>query len=168
MLHCLGSTANGATHSEPHSLRSHLALIWPVHEATDHRHRWPLGRRQRHDLPHAIRSSSATGTSTPAQCTARSAGRRSTTGIPLDDEAAVAALARRAQIVVEGGVVSIDGHDVTARFVPRRSTRPPPPSRGLPSVREVLVARQRQNGRAQGGVVMEGRDIGTVVFPAPT
>ena len=34
----------------------------------------------------------------------------------------------------------------------------------LPRVREVLVARQREMG-AQGGVVMEGRDIGTVVFP---
>ena len=34
----------------------------------------------------------------------------------------------------------------------------------MPSVREVLVARQRALGR-DGGVVMEGRDIGTVVFP---
>ena len=35
----------------------------------------------------------------------------------------------------------------------------------LPRVREILVARQRDYGR-EGGVVMEGRDIGTVVFPA--
>jgi cytidylate kinase len=34
----------------------------------------------------------------------------------------------------------------------------------LPLVREALVARQRATG-SQGGVVMEGRDIGTVVFP---
>jgi cytidylate kinase len=34
----------------------------------------------------------------------------------------------------------------------------------LPRVREVLVSRQREMG-ANGGVVMEGRDIGTVVFP---
>src|SRR5687768_8813141 len=34
-------------------------------------------------------------------------------GIPLDDEAELSELARRAEIVVEAGVVSIDGHDVT-------------------------------------------------------
>ena len=34
-------------------------------------------------------------------------------GLPLDDEAAVAALAERSPIIVEGGRVSIDGHDVT-------------------------------------------------------
>jgi cytidylate kinase len=86
-------------------------------------------------------------------------------GMPLDDEAQVAALARRADLIVEGGVVSIDGHDVT------RAIRTPDVDRiasavaRLPKVREVLVARQREMG-AQGGVVMEGRDIGTVVFPA--
>src|SRR5215210_4933668 len=85
-------------------------------------------------------------------------------GIALDDEAAIAALARRADIVVEGGVVSIDGHDVT------RAVRTPEIDKAatsvarLPKVREVLVARQRAMGQ-DGGVVMEGRDIGTVVFP---
>jgi CMP/dCMP kinase len=84
--------------------------------------------------------------------------------IPLDDEAAVAALADRAEIVVEGGVVSIDGHDV------RRAIRTPDIDAvaaavaRLPRVRAVLVARQRALGEA-GGVVMEGRDIGSVVFP---
>ena len=34
-------------------------------------------------------------------------------GVPLDDEAAVSVLARAATIHVEGGVVAIDGHDVT-------------------------------------------------------
>jgi cytidylate kinase len=85
-------------------------------------------------------------------------------GIPLDDEAAVSELARRADIVVEGGIVSIDGHDVT------RAIRTPDIDKAatavarLPKVREALVARQRALG-ADGGVVMEGRDIGTVVFP---
>src|SRR5688572_8172038 len=85
-------------------------------------------------------------------------------GIPLDDEAALSELARRAEIVVEGGVVSIDGHDVT------RAIRTPEIDKAativarLPRVREALVARQRQIGE-QRGVVMEGRDIGTVVFP---
>ena len=84
--------------------------------------------------------------------------------IPLDDEGQVAALAQRADLVVEDGVVQIDGHDVT------RAIRTPDIDRAatavarLPRVREVLVARQRALG-ASGGVVMEGRDIGTVVFP---
>ena len=85
-------------------------------------------------------------------------------GIALDDEGAVARLAERADIVVEGGVVAIDGHDVT------RAIRTPDIDKAatavarLPKVREVLVARQRALG-ADGAVVMEGRDIGTVVFP---
>jgi len=85
-------------------------------------------------------------------------------GIPLDDEAAVSALARRAEIVVEGGVVAIDGHDVTRAIrTPEIDTAATAVAR-LPKVREVLVARQRALG-SEGGVVMEGRDIGTVVFP---
>ena len=85
-------------------------------------------------------------------------------GLPLDDEAQVSALARRADLIVEGGVVSIDGHDVTSAIrTPDLDTIASVVAR-LPKVREVLVARQREMG-AQGGVVMEGRDIGTVVFP---
>ena len=85
-------------------------------------------------------------------------------GVALDDETAVADLARRAAITVEGGVISIDSHDVT------RAIRTPDMDKAaaavarLPRVREVLVARQRAYGEG-GGVVMEGRDIGTVVFP---
>jgi cytidylate kinase len=85
-------------------------------------------------------------------------------GLALDDEAAVAALAQRAQIVVEGGVVSIDGHDVTSAIRTPEMDKAAAAVARLPKVREVLVARQREYG-AQGGVVMEGRDIGTVVFP---
>jgi len=84
--------------------------------------------------------------------------------VSVDDEAVVAALAERSTIVVEGGTVSIDGNDVT------KAIRTPEIDKGaaavarLPRVREVLVARQRALG-SEGGVVMEGRDIGTVVFP---
>ena len=45
-------------------------------------------------------------------------------GVPLDDEAGVASVARHAAIVVEGGVVSIDGHDVTRAIRTPRWTRP--------------------------------------------
>ena len=85
-------------------------------------------------------------------------------GIALDDEAAVADLARRADIVVEGGIVSIDGHDVTRAIRTPEIDKVASSVARLPMVRAVLVTRQRAMG-AGGGVVMEGRDIGTVVFP---
>jgi cytidylate kinase len=85
-------------------------------------------------------------------------------GLPFDDEEAVAALAHRANIVVEGGVVAIDGHDVTRAIRTPEMDKAATAVARLPKVREALVARQRAIG-AGGGVVMEGRDIGTVVFP---
>lgn len=85
-------------------------------------------------------------------------------GIVLDDERAVAALAQRARIVVENGVVSVDGHDVTRAIRTPEIDKAAASVARLPQVREVLVARQRDLGKG-GGVVMEGRDIGTVVFP---
>jgi cytidylate kinase len=85
-------------------------------------------------------------------------------GIALDNETAVSELARRADIMVEGGVVSIDGHDVTRAIRTPEIDKAATAVARLPKVREALVARQRALG-AQGGVVMEGRDIGTVVFP---
>jgi cytidylate kinase len=85
-------------------------------------------------------------------------------GIPLDDEASVARVARVAELVVEGGVVEIDGHDVTRAIRTPEVDRIASTVARLPLVREVLVARQREMGAA-GGVVMEGRDIGSVVFP---
>jgi cytidylate kinase len=86
-------------------------------------------------------------------------------GLALDDEAAVAALAQSADVVVEGGVVSIDGHDVTRAIRTPEIDKVATLVARLPKVREVLVARQRAMAAA-GGVVMEGRDIGTVVFPS--
>jgi cytidylate kinase len=84
--------------------------------------------------------------------------------VPLDDEAAVAAIAAGAALDQQDGVVTIDGHDVT------RAIRTPDVDQAaarvarLPAVRAALVKRQRALG-LDGGVVMEGRDIGTVVFP---
>jgi cytidylate kinase len=85
-------------------------------------------------------------------------------GIALDNETAVAALADAARIEISNTHVTIDGEDVT------RAIRTPDIDRAaagvarLPQVRSVLVERQRQMGE-HGGIVMEGRDIGTVVFP---
>jgi len=85
-------------------------------------------------------------------------------GIRLTDEAAVADLARSANLVVEGGVVNIDGYDVTTAIRTPEADKLASTVARLPQVREVLVSRQRAIGE-QGGVVMEGRDIGSVVFP---
>jgi len=85
-------------------------------------------------------------------------------GLDLANESAVAALGERAVFDLEGGRVNIDGHDVrTAIRTPEIDKAAAAVARH-PAVRKVLVARQRAFGEG-GGVVMEGRDIGTVVLP---
>jgi cytidylate kinase len=85
-------------------------------------------------------------------------------GLDIRDEAVVASIAERATFDLERGRVLIDGHDVT------RAIRTPEIDAAAahvarhPAVRRLLVARQRTLGSG-GGIVMEGRDIGTVVFP---
>jgi len=85
-------------------------------------------------------------------------------GLSLDDDAAVAALARRAAYQQAGGTITIDGHDVTSAIRTPEADKAAASVARLAEVREVLVAQQRDLGRDRG-VVMEGRDIGTVVFP---
>ena len=85
-------------------------------------------------------------------------------GVPLDDDAVVAALARRANYRQADGVITIDDHDVTRAIRTPEMDKAATSVARLPHVREVLVAQQRAMG-ADGAVVMEGRDIGTVVFP---
>ncbi len=85
--------------------------------------------------------------------------------IDLADGAAVAALAERAQFDVSDGRVGVDGHDVASAIrTPEMDAAASVVAR-QPAVRRVLVERQRALG-TDGGIVMEGRDIGTVVFPA--
>jgi cytidylate kinase len=85
-------------------------------------------------------------------------------GVPLDNEAEVAALAERSPIEVSSTRVTIDGHDVTRAIRTPEIDRAATAVARLPRVRAILVERQRHLG-AGGGIVMEGRDIGTVVFP---
>jgi cytidylate kinase len=85
-------------------------------------------------------------------------------GVPLDNEAAVARLAEAAVIHVGPDRVTIDGDDVTRAIRTPEIDRAAASVARLPKVRSVLVARQREFGE-NGGIVMEGRDIGTVVFP---
>jgi cytidylate kinase len=84
-------------------------------------------------------------------------------GRDLHDADAVADVARRAVCEVNDRVV-IDGHDVTTAIrTPEIDVAAATVARHA-EVRRVLVDRQRAYGAA-GDVVMEGRDIGTVVFP---
>jgi len=85
-------------------------------------------------------------------------------GVALDQEDVLVALATRAVIEVTSTTVAIDGHDVTRVIRTPEMDRAAAAVARLPKLREVLVARQRALG-AGGGIVMEGRDIGTVVFP---
>lgn len=83
--------------------------------------------------------------------------------LPLDDDLALSALAVRARIEQDGQGIRIDGHEVTRAIRTPAIDQAAAQVARLPGVRAVLVERQRALGAA--GVVMEGRDIGTVVFP---
>lgn len=85
-------------------------------------------------------------------------------GIPLENEPLVAQVARESSIDPAMSRVLIDGHDVTRAIRTPEIDRAAAAVARLPSVRAVLVERQRAMGEG-GGIVMEGRDIGTVVFP---
>lgn len=92
-------------------------------------------------------------------------------GISLDDGEALGALARTTPIEFENEpgqasfkTVSIGGVDVTAAIRDARIDRSVSAVAAHPSVRAALVEQQRRIGQA-GTYVVEGRDIGTVVFP---
>jgi cytidylate kinase len=91
------------------------------------------------------------------------AGRR---GLALDEphEHEVASIAEHARIRVEPDRVEINGRDVTAAIrTPELDAAAARVAR-LPRVRAELV-RHQQRYATEGPLVMEGRDIGTVVFP---
>jgi cytidylate kinase len=87
---------------------------------------------------------------------------------PAGDAEAIVALAHRLRIDLEpavGGVrVRLDGRDVTDRLRDPEVERLVPHVARLPGVREALLPEQRRLAAA-GGVVLDGRDIGTVVLP---
>jgi cytidylate kinase len=88
--------------------------------------------------------------------------------VSFDDEAALVKLAENSHIRLEptstGNRVLLDGHDVTLRVREADVTEGASRVSVHPQVRAWMVARQQEMG-AKGGVVMEGRDIGTKVFP---
>jgi cytidylate kinase len=84
--------------------------------------------------------------------------------VALEDEAAVATLADASQIDITSAHVRVNGIDVTREIRTPEIDRAAAAVARLPLVRKVLVGRQRRLG-VEGAIVMEGRDIGTVVFP---
>ena len=127
----------------------------------------PVGAGKSTVAPAPRASCSASTTSIPARCTARSRWRRATpasaTTIPRPS-ASSARCSRSTRIEFSAGRIMLDGRDVSAEL-------------GTPAISEiasrlstlgVVRARMRELQRAageRGGVVMEGRDIGTAVFP---
>ncbi len=88
--------------------------------------------------------------------------------ISFDDEPALLDLARNSRIMLQPRMadnrVLLDGRDVSGRIRERDVTEAASRVSVHPQLREWMVARQRELGEG-GGVVMEGRDIGTKVFP---
>src|SRR5260370_32509680 len=82
--------------------------------------------------------------------------------IDAGDAAAVAKLAHSVELTVEGDRVWADGVELTDGIYDADFAEALPRVSANPGVREALVAQQRKVGR--NGVVMAGRDIGTVVF----
>jgi len=96
-------------------------------------------------------------------------------GVPLDDAHALQELARNTHIELKSPTpeqevagyknrVLLDGTEVTHEIRTEEVARAASQLATIAEVRHVLVAEQQRAG-AGGGVVMEGRDIGTVVFP---
>ena len=81
------------------------------------------------------------------------------------DEAFAASVARTIDLRLESGRVVVDGVDATVEIRGASVTRAVSVVAANPEVRAELVARQRDWARRRGGGVLEGRDIGTVVFP---
>lgn len=88
--------------------------------------------------------------------------------VAAEDEAGVARIASGAAIALENGRVLLDGDDVTRDIRSGLVTKDVSRISTYPAVRKVLLDLQRAMARAHSadsGIVMEGRDIGTVVFP---
>ncbi len=88
--------------------------------------------------------------------------------IDITDEKAVARIAKQMKVELqpsdEGTKVFVDGKEITSGIRTPEVTDASSKVATIAEVRETLVERQRAMGRTRG-VVMEGRDIGTVVFP---
>ena len=86
-------------------------------------------------------------------------------GVDLSDEAAVGGLAESCDLHVGLDEVLVDGHDVTREIREAVVTRAVSIVAAHSQVRAEMRRRQRAWGEERAGGVIEGRDIGTVVFP---
>ena len=82
-----------------------------------------------------------------------------------DDADRVASIAETAEIVIDDDTVHVDGVDATVEIRGPEVTRAVSIVAANPKVRHELRVQQRDWVRKRGGGVVEGRDIGTVVFP---
>jgi cytidylate kinase len=86
-------------------------------------------------------------------------------GVPLTDMHRLEQLALAAEISLEPGRIRLNGEDVSEAIRTQEAADGASKVSAIPAVRRALVAKQRAIGE-RTSVVMEGRDIGTVVFPA--
>lgn len=91
-------------------------------------------------------------------------------GLSLNDVDAITKIARRARVKLAGDPdslqVMLDGRDVSEEIRGEEVSHIASAISVIPEVRRTLVAHQREMGQQSGrGGVLEGRDIGTVVFP---
>ena len=86
-------------------------------------------------------------------------------GGAIDDPGFCSAIAARAVIDLEAGVTRLDGEDVSAEIRAPDVTRAVSSVSAHAGVRRALVAHQRRWAESHGRGVVEGRDIGSVVFP---
>lgn len=87
-------------------------------------------------------------------------------GIDPDDEESLAEIAAEMTLRLEpGGEVVVDGVDATTQIRGPEVSRAVSAVASAAAVRRELVSRQREWARRRGGGVLEGRDIGSVVFP---
>lgn len=86
-------------------------------------------------------------------------------GLDLDDERAVARLAEEVSLSVDGSGVTVDGLDATAAIRGPEVTAAVSKVAANSGVRTEMRLRQQQWAAERGGGVIEGRDIGSVVFP---
>ena len=86
-------------------------------------------------------------------------------GVDPNDAAAVTTVAENAAIAVQNGVTTLAGADISAEIRGPAVTQLVSQIAAVPDVRRALVARQRAWVEQHHGGVVEGRDIGSVVFP---
>jgi len=89
-------------------------------------------------------------------------------GIDPGDQDDVAVLSSEVEMTLDGSSVTVDGVDATVEIRGREVTAAVSAVAANPRVRSELVRRQRSWVAAHGGGVVEGRDIGSVVFPNAT